>query len=163
TLTTLLDGGVKARLVMAGDGPLHAKLQAAAAGLPVEFTGWVRDRADLAALQASADVVLAPGPIETFGRAALEARACRTPGVGGARVVVSASSAVPAVIGDAGVAVEGEDLAAGVRALLERPETQRRATARRQAERFGWDAAVRGFLDVHEGLLARRRRGLPVG
>ena len=68
------------------------------------------DRADLAALLASADVAIAPGPAETFGLAALEALACGTP------VVVSAESALPEVVGDAGAAVAGEDFAAGVRA-----------------------------------------------
>nr|WP_230686743.1 glycosyltransferase [Catellatospora vulcania] len=146
TLRTLLDRGVAARLVIAGDGPLRARLQAAAAGLPVAFTGWVSDRQELAALLAGADLVLAPGPMETFGLAALEALACGTP------AVVSASSALPAVVGDAGVAVAGDDLADGVLRLLDRDERRRRAAARTRAEHFGWDAAVRGFLDVHTSL-----------
>ncbi|MFY9933912.1 MAG: glycosyltransferase, partial [Streptosporangiaceae bacterium] len=96
-----------------------------------------------AALLASADVALAPGPAETFGLAALEALACATP------VVVSAESALPEVIGDAGAAVAGEDLAAGVREILARPEPARRAAARARAERFDWDTSARGFLAVH--------------
>ncbi len=43
----------------------------------------------------------------------------------------------------------GEDLAAGVRAVLGRPERARRAAARARAERFDWATAVRGFLAVH--------------
>src|SRR2546421_170646 len=82
----------------------------------------------LAGLLAAADVVLAPGPVETFGLAALEALACGTP------VVVSASSALPEVIGAAGVAVAGEDFADGVRTVLARPALERRAAARRRAE-----------------------------
>jgi alpha-1,6-mannosyltransferase len=88
-------------------------------------------------------VVLAPGPAETFGLAALEALACGTP------VVVSAESALPEVVGEAGASVPGEDLAAGVRAVLARPEPARRACARARAERYGWAAAVKGFLAVH--------------
>ena len=61
--------GVRAALVVAGDGPLRAELErrARAERLPAEFLGHVRDRDRLARLQASADLCLAPGPAETFG------------------------------------------------------------------------------------------------
>ncbi len=146
TLATLRASGLAVRLVMAGDGPLRPRLErwAARAGLPVTFAGFVPGRADLAALLASADVALAPGPAETFGLATLEALACGTP------VVVSAESALPEVAGEAGASVPGEDLAAGVRAVLARPERARRAAARARAEQFDWATAVRGFLAVHE-------------
>jgi alpha-1,6-mannosyltransferase len=145
TLATLRAAGMPVRLVVAGGGPLRTQLgrRAARAGLPVTFTGFLAGRAELAALLASADVALAPGPAETFGLAALEALACGTP------VVVSAESALPEVVGDAGASVAGEDFAAGVRALLARPERGRRAAARARAERYDWDSAVRGFLAVH--------------
>ncbi len=146
TLATLRASGLPVRLVVAGDGPLRPRLErrAARAGLPVTFTGFLPGRAELAALLASADVVLAPGPAETFGLAALEALACGTP------VVVSAESALPEVAGEAGASVPGEDLAAGVRAVLARPERARRAAARARAEQFDWATAVLGFLAVHE-------------
>lgn len=146
TLATLRASGLPVRLVVAGDGPLRPRLErrAANAGLPVTFTGFLPGRAELAALLASANVVLAPGPAETFGLAALEALACGTP------VVVSAESALPEVAGEAGASVPGEDLAAGVRAVLARPERVRRAAARARAEQFDWATAVRGFLAVHE-------------
>ncbi|MFI7543851.1 glycosyltransferase [Actinoplanes sp. NPDC049599] len=133
--------GVPAVLVVAGGGPLRPALQAEAAarGLPVRFIGHLRDRAELAALLATADVALAPGPIETFGLAALEALASGTP------VVVSAASALPEVIGTAGLAATTDaSYGAAVRALLDRPG--RRAAARAQAERFPWSASVAGFL-----------------
>ena len=38
---------------------------------------------------------------------------------------------------------------ARVRALLDRPEPERRAAARTRAERFGWPQAVDGFLRAH--------------
>jgi alpha-1,6-mannosyltransferase len=146
TLATLRAGGLPVRLVVAGDGPLRPRLErrAARAGLPVSFAGFLPGRGDLAALLASADVALAPGPAETFGLAALEALACGTP------VVVSAESALPEVAGEAGASVPGEDLAAGVRAVLARPEQARRAAARARAERYDWATAVRGFLAAHE-------------
>ena len=145
TLATLRAEGMPVRLVVAGDGPLRPRLvrRAARAGLPVTFAGFLPGRAELAALLASADVAIAPGPAETFGLAALEALACGTP------VVVSAESALPEVVGEAGASVAGEDLAAGVRAVLARTERSRRAAARARAEQYDWDTAVRGFLAAH--------------
>ena len=148
TLATLRRNGLPARLVVAGDGPLRRRLERLVArqALPVTFAGFLPGRADLAALLGSADVAIAPGPAETFGLAGLEALACGTP------VVVSAESALPEVVGDAGASVPGEDLAAGVLSLLARPAQARREAARTRAERFGWPAAVHAFLAVHLAL-----------
>jgi alpha-1,6-mannosyltransferase len=148
TLAALRANGLPARLVVAGDGPLRRRLERRAARdrLPVTFAGFLPDRTDLAALLASADVAIAPGPAETFGLAGLEALACGTP------VVVSAESALPEVVGEAGASVAGEDLSAGVITVLSWPAAARRAAARARAERFGWPAAVQAFLAIHEGL-----------
>lgn len=72
--------------------------------------------------------------------------ACGTP------VVVSASSALPEVVGPAGAvaADRGDAFADAVDLLLERSETERREVARARAECFGWDAAVRAFLAAHD-------------
>lgn len=147
-LAELRAAGVDAVLVVAGDGPMRGRMEkiAAQASLPVTFAGFVADRTQVAALLASADVVIAPGPLETFGLAALEALACGTP------VVVSADSALPEVIGDAGVAALGEDFATGVMSVLRWPVGERRARARARAEQFSWPAAVAAFLAVHEAL-----------
>jgi alpha-1,6-mannosyltransferase len=153
TLATLRATGLRARLVVAGDGPLRRRLERRAARdrLPVTFAGFLPDRGDLAALLASADVAIAPGPAETFGLAGLEALACGTP------VVVSAESALPEVVGEAGAAVAGEDLSAGVTTVLSWPEAARRAAARARAERFGWPAAVQAFLAIHDAVMADGR------
>ncbi|MFE2266520.1 glycosyltransferase [Streptomyces griseosporeus] len=147
-LEALRRRGVRAVLVVAGDGPLRARLEQRAyeRRLPVAFLGHVADRAALGALQACADVCLAPGPAETFGLAALEALAC------GTAVAVSASSALPEVVGSAGaVAADGgEAFADAVETLLARPPRERREAARARAERFGWDAAVDAFLAAHD-------------
>jgi alpha-1,6-mannosyltransferase len=150
-LARLCAAGVDAVLVIAGDGPLRRKLTRAADGLPVRFLDFVPDKPTLAGLLATADVVLAPGPIETFGLAALEALACGTP------VVVDATSALPEVVGDAGVAVygEGDAFADGVVQVLREPCSLRRYAARARAEEFGWAVSVRGFLQAHHEAVAR--------
>jgi alpha-1,6-mannosyltransferase len=145
TVATLRGGKWPAVLAVAGDGSRRAALAYRSARLPVRFAGHIADRSAVAALLACADVMVAPGPVETFGLAALEALACGTP------VVVNRASALPEVVGDAGVAVRGtaEAFADGVRQILERPEHERRAAARARAELFGWPQAVEGFLRAH--------------
>ncbi|MER6080814.1 glycosyltransferase [Streptomyces sp. NPDC001833] len=151
----LVRRGRRVILVVAGDGPLRERLEQRVRErrLPVTFLGHVSDRDSLGALQASADVALAPGPAETFGLAALEAMACGTP------VVASASSALPEVIGAAGAtaADRGEAFADAVEMLLERPAAERRDIARARAECFGWGTAVEAFLAAHDAPVLFRR------
>jgi alpha-1,6-mannosyltransferase len=142
TVAALRDAGMRVRLVVAGDGPRRAALERRSSGLPVTFLGFVPDRARLARLLASADVSLAPGPHETFGLSALEALASGTP------VVVSASSALPEIVGGSGAAAADSPsaFAAGVTTLLAANEGARRAAARARAEQFTWPAAVTRML-----------------
>jgi alpha-1,6-mannosyltransferase len=117
-LAVLRERGVRAVLVVAGEGPLRSGLarRARAQRLPALFLGHVSDRESMADLQAAADICLAPGPAETFGLSALEALACGTP------VVASASSALPEVIGKAGLAAADSGAAfAGAVAGTARP------------------------------------------
>jgi alpha-1,6-mannosyltransferase len=136
--------GRSARLVVAGDGPLRGRLERGASSLPVDFIGHV-DTDELATLLANADVVLAPGPVETFGLAALEALACGTP------VVVSKRSALPGIVGDAGRAADscGICFADAIEALLAQPAEQLRVRAHARAVAFDWARTVDGFLAVH--------------
>jgi alpha-1,6-mannosyltransferase len=145
-LAELRRRGIPAVLVVAGDGPRRGSLEAQAAGLPVSFLRHVADRDLLARLLATADVVIAPGPVETFGLSALEALASGTP------VVVSSHSALPEVVGSAGLAAQDDDVACAdaVHELLQRDVTERRCLARKQAERFDWPSAVNGFLAAHD-------------
>ena len=149
-LAELRRRGLPAVLVVAGDGPQRRALQAQARGLPVRFLRHISDRGLLARLLATADVVIAPGPVETFGLSALESLASGTP------VVVSSRSALPEIVGPAGLATEDDDAscADAIQRMLERDVTGRRRLARQRAERYGWPAAVRGFLDAH-GLAPR--------
>jgi alpha-1,6-mannosyltransferase len=144
-LAELRRRGLPAVLVVAGDGPQRRALQAQARGLPVRFLRHISDRGLLARLLATADAVIAPGPVETFGLSALEALASGTP------VVVSSRSALPEIVGPAGLTTEDDDAACAdaVQRVLERDVTGRRRLARQQAARFDWPTAVRGFLHAH--------------
>ncbi|HEU4349867.1 MAG TPA: glycosyltransferase [Actinoplanes sp.] len=145
TVATLRGDKYPAVLAVAGDGSRRTALAYRAARLPVRFAGHISEPSAVSALLASADVVIAPGPVETFGLAALEALACGTP------VVVNRAGALPEMVGEAGVAVGGTAaaLAEGVLRIMERPEHERRAGARARAELFGWPRAVAGFLRAH--------------
>lgn len=152
-VAALRDAGHLVRLVVAGDGPRRAGLERRAAGLPVTFLGFVRDRPRLATLLASADVSIAPGRHETFGLAALEALASGTP------VVVSARSALPEIVGGEHAAADSpQAFAAGITSLLAADPDGRRATARSRAERYRWPDSVDGMLVA----LGARDRAEPV-
>jgi alpha-1,6-mannosyltransferase len=152
-LAELRRRGVNARLTMVGDGPLRDGLELAAEDLPVRFAGHLPGRADVAALLASADVALCPGPIESFGLAALEALACGTP------IVTQRTGAVSELLqGEAsGLAAFSHPraMAAAVLQLLEHTPDARCHAARTAAERFPWSATVQRMLTLHGALPAR--------
>ena len=144
-IAALRDTGVDARLVIVGEGPMRAKLERQAARLPVDFTGFIGCRDTVAAILASADVALAPGPHETFGLAALEALACGTP------AVASKTSALAEILtADSGVAADNDprSIAAAVAGVISRPESARRLSARRRAEQFPWPQSAAGMLNA---------------
>jgi len=145
-LRVLRTGGFPARLVVAGTGPLAASLARRARGMPVELVGHIADRSAVADLLGAADVVLAPGPVETFGLAALEALACGTP------VVAASTSAVAELVGGgAGRSARPHPpaLAAAVATVLAVPVVQRRAAARTRAESFPWSRTTNTMLALH--------------
>jgi glycosyltransferase involved in cell wall biosynthesis len=138
--------GFRAKLVVVGSGPMEEQLRRRAADLPVTWLGFVSDREVLAQLLATADVVIAPGPIETFGLAALEALASGTP------VVASNTSAVGEIIGSRGgrvVAPDATSMAAGILEVISTAEPARRAAARSRAEQFPWHKTVHEMLRIH--------------
>ena len=146
----LVADGVRARLVIAGDGAMADELQRQAQGLPVEFTGHLADRDDLADLLATADVAICPGPHETFGLSAMEALASGTP------IVVSRNSALADVTRDGcglPAADTGAAFAAAVRSVL---GGDHGAAARACAEQYTWDRAVDAMLVLHRATAQRR-------
>ena len=77
----LLDRGADVRLLVIGDGELKDELQSMAAGLPVEFCGFVPDARRL--LQALDVLLLVSKQVEAFGMGALEAMTSGVPVVTG--------------------------------------------------------------------------------
>ncbi|MFN8633471.1 MAG: glycosyltransferase family 1 protein [Chloroflexota bacterium] len=75
--------GERVHLAVVGDGPARAELEAAFAGLPVTFTGYVHGDA-LATAYASADLFVFPSDSEAFGNVVLEAMASGLPVVAAA-------------------------------------------------------------------------------
>jgi len=147
-LRLLHERGVSAELSVLGSGPRQARLAGYARGLPVRFTGHLRDRDQVAFELAAADVALAPAPAETFGLAALEALACGTPivahaGAAPAELVANHPGAGEAASGDAAAFAAAALRLAGV------PRQTRRDAARRVAEAYPWSATTAAMLAVH--------------
>jgi glycosyltransferase involved in cell wall biosynthesis len=114
----------------------------------VRFPGYVPD-AELPLWYNSAEVFVYPSLYEGFGLPALEALACAVP------VIAANTSALPEVVGQAGLLIDPADdaaLAAALRAVLTDPAlaARLRAAGPPQAARFAWDAAARRTLAVYE-------------
>lgn len=150
----LTAAAVPVHLDVYGTGSQRPHLERAASGLPVTFHGHLADRAALASRIAEADVVIAPGPAETFGLTVLEALACGTPVVaadtGGAGELLAPGAGLTA-------SPNGPDLARAVARVLAWPEPERRTAARARAEQFPWSATIAAMLELHSSLAARAR------
>lgn len=117
----------------------------------VTLPGFVADE-DLPALYSAAEVFAYPSLYEGFGLPPLEALACGTP------VVVSNTSSLPEVVGDAGLLVPPDDaeaLAAALTRLLDNPVLRAQLSARsfHQAAQFTWEATARHTLEIYQEVL----------
>ena len=151
-LRELLKRGVNARLIFVGTGPLHKKLYNSSRDIPVTFWGYVANKNLLAQIVASADISLAPGPIETFCLAALESIASGTP------VVASNTSAVGEFLlagrEDAvGItaANNGKAFADAIEELLAKlkNESDLRSRCVMQAKKFSWSDTANRLHDLY--------------
>jgi alpha-1,6-mannosyltransferase len=151
-LRELLNRGINARLVYIGSGPLHKKLYDSSRDIPVTFWGYVANKNLLAQLIASADVSLAPGPIETFCLAALESLASGTP------VVASETSAVGEFLAQENgdfvgltAANNGAAFADAVEIILDeiREDVTLSSRCRAQAELFPWSATINRLENIN--------------
>ena len=147
-VANLIAAGIDVRLVIIGGGPLWKKIRKQSSNLPVEMLGYIANRKKVAEYLASADVAIAPGPLETFCLSALESLASGTP------VVASASSAVGEILditstNPAGAVAKdnGASFANEINKLLR--DSSLRVTARKQAELYSWTNTVHKMLELH--------------
>jgi glycosyltransferase involved in cell wall biosynthesis len=119
------------------------------------LTGYVPDE-DLAPLYTGARMFVYSSIYEGFGLPPLEAMQCGTP------VIVSNTSSLPEVVGDAGVLVQPHDLHALAAAMLsianddgQHRSLQDRALA--QAGRFSWDRSTAATLNAYRTALRQSR------
>ena len=151
-LKELLDSGVNARLIFVGMGPMFKGLKALSKDLPVSFMGYIVDRKMLAEIIASADVSIAPGPIETFCLVALESLASGTP------VVASSTSAVGEFLllntpEPVGAVAENnpKSFAKAIQTVLAYNAADRGMPIRcqHQAENYPWSSTLMMMLRLH--------------
>jgi glycosyltransferase involved in cell wall biosynthesis len=124
----------------------------AAAPENVEFTGWLSDD-DLRALYLRASVYVQASRHEGFGLAVAEAM------LAGCVPVVMNVTAMPEVVGDAGVLIESQrpaDVAAGIQRALEPGPDAVRSARERILTAFPMESRRDGILRVVEEALAER-------
>jgi len=112
----------------------------------VIFTGPVEIKT-IASFYHSADLLVHPSSVESFGLPLLEAMACGTPVIG------SNYTAVPEVIGDAGIIVNPEDIDALAEAIVKvlSDKNLRESLILRGYERvkqFSWDKTAQKILEI---------------
>lgn len=150
----------RVRLVLAGvDRGIGERLrsEALALGEPdlVELAGLVSEER-LLALYRGASLLIYPSRYEGFGFPVAEAMACGLP------VLAARASALPEVVGDAGLLLDPDrvdDWSAAIAAVLS--DDQRALAMRdaglRRAARFSWDRTAEATLEVYRECLALRR------
>lgn len=140
--------GIDLPIVVAGTGPMHSSLARVVRnqGLNVRFVGFIKNKNLLALLMARATVFLAPGPLETFGLAALESLAVGTP------VIARSSSAVGEVISDETGVVLSREPKKWVDAALRFQSMDRDLLALncfKRANSFDWRKTAEMLMKMH--------------
>jgi alpha-1,6-mannosyltransferase len=147
--------GIDVQLNVYGTGPAVEELRTLAGAAPVFFHGYLDSRESLGEAYRASDITMSVCPAETFGLAVLESLACGTPVVtadrGGARELVDNSCAEwaspdPVFLADAVLRMAQR---------LKSDEQGIRRASRTCAEKFPWDQAITGMLNVHQELCDR--------
>ena len=155
----ILESSPNAHVVIAGDGPLRAELEANADALGVrDRVLFLGSRSDTIELMAAFDVFVLPSVVEGMSNALLEAMAVGRP------VVVTDVGGNPevAVDGETGLVVPPADppqLAASIVKLLEAPELAAEMGAagrRRVLEHYQIDVMTRRIEALYEELLTAK-------
>lgn len=150
-------GGSELRLMLVGDGPERASLeaQARAAGLAgqVRFSGW-QERAALPEIYRAADCFVFPSRDEGMPNALLEAMATGLPLIA-SRIAGNEELVLPGVNGLLVPADDVEALADALRKLLADPSARAemgRASRRRALAEYGWRSSAQAYLALLESL-----------
>ncbi|MGH7825144.1 MAG: glycosyltransferase family 4 protein [Candidatus Binatia bacterium] len=148
---------LRARLVIAGDGPERAALERQAVALDIkdriEFVGWL-EPSMVSELLNTATIVVMPSRREPFGLVALEAALMARP------IVATRVGGIAEIVehGKTGLLVENEHasgLAEAISRLLEHPEIavdMGRAARQRTINKFGWKRCVDGYEALYRKL-----------
>ncbi|MDC0833347.1 glycosyl transferase [Leptolyngbya valderiana BDU 20041] len=145
----VLEAIPNARLALVGDGPHRQALEEHFAETPTNFVGYLKGL-ELGAAYASADAFIFPSRTETLGLVLLEAMAAGCP------VVAAGTGGITDIVTDGsnGYLFDPADEEGAIRAtqrLLDNTQEREtlRANARREAERWGWEAATRNLQQYY--------------
>lgn len=132
-------------------GDIYEKINDIRIAERVISTGYVDDE-DMPYLYRGAEVFCYPSLYEGFGLPPLEAMSCGTP------VVVSNTSSLPEVVGDAGIYIDPydiESIANGIIRVLNdstlRQDLKNRGL--KQCEKFSWERAASQVIEVYREIL----------
>ncbi|MDS3860224.1 glycosyltransferase family 1 protein [Thermosynechococcaceae cyanobacterium BACA0444] len=149
----VLEAIPNARLALVGGGPHEAELRKYFANSPTFFAGYLTGE-PLAQAFAVADAFVFPSRTETLGLVLLEAMAAGCP------VVAARSGGIPDIVQDGvnGYLFEPADATGAMTAtqkLLEQPSEKEalRQNARREAERWSWQAATQQLQSYYQAVL----------
>ena len=117
------------------------------------------DKSSLIQIYNAADILIAPSLHEGFGITLLEAMACGTP------VITSNVSAMPEVVGDAGVLVEPSDYRSIANAAI---NLQKDSTYRQQliekgltrVKKFTWENSAEQIAQIYERLMEQNNKNI---
>lgn len=161
-LARVREKGVKARLVMVGDGSERPRAEHRARCLRVEsYCSFVGKQPRISDYLSASDVLLLPSEQESFGLAALEAMACEVP------VIASRVGGIPEVVedGSTGCLAEVGDIEkmSDCAARLLANESLRREMGRRAREsavsRYSTDLVIPQYIEFYERVIAASKDG----
>lgn len=151
------DRGVRADLIIVGDGPYRGRMQEELAGARAHFLGF-RHGEELSAIYASSDLFLFPSATDTLGQVVMESQAS------GLATVVSDQGGPKEVVrhGETGLVLPAHDGGAWARVVtdLVLDAGKRRAmgaAAARAMESYDMPRSFEHFWSVHEQAWAERK------
>lgn len=144
-----------ASLLLIGDGPLRKWLQARARSKRIHWLPFEKDRNRVADIVAALDFYIAPGPVETFGLAAVEALATGIPVLSCDQGAVS-EHVTRSGAGELFVTGSAGSLAEQVIGMFRRDLPALGARAREYAEReHSWTGTFERLFSVYRDIRAR--------